>query len=76
MQSEDGIAQTLFWKNLNVVMTENGVPNVNFKGFMANSVQANWNVVRMVYGDGDPSLPMVNRKRTCFFFIGLRSWIR
>ena len=60
IQSEDGAAQTLFWKNLNVVMADNGVPNVNFKGFMAD-----WNVVRIIYGDGDPSLPMVAREHTC-----------
>ena len=41
MQSEDGAAQILFWINLNSVMTENGVPNVNFKGFIVNSAQAN-----------------------------------
>ena len=67
MQSEDGAAQTLFWENLNVVMAENGVPKTNFKGFMADSAQANWNAVRRVYGDGDPSLPMVARERTCLF---------
>ena len=45
-------------------MAENVVPNVNFKGFMANSVETNWNAVRMTYGDGDPSLPMVTRECT------------
>jgi hypothetical protein len=40
MQSEDGATQVLFWENLNAVMAENGVPNVNFKGFMADSAQA------------------------------------
>ena len=48
-------------------MANNGVPNVNFKGFMANNTQAIWNTVRMIYGDGDPSLPMVVRERTCHF---------
>jgi hypothetical protein len=41
MQSEDGVAQTLFWENLNSVMLENGVSKVNFMGFMANSAQTN-----------------------------------
>ena len=41
MQSEDGLVQILFWKNLNSVMAKNGVPNVNFKGFITDSVQAN-----------------------------------
>ena len=67
MQSEGGAVQTFFWENLNVVMAENGVPKTNFKGFMADNAQANWNAVRMVYGDGDPSLPMVARERTCLF---------
>jgi hypothetical protein len=67
MQSEDGIAQIFFWENLNSVMAENSVPNVNFKGFMADSAQANWNEVRTIYGDGDPSLPIVARERTCLF---------
>jgi hypothetical protein len=29
--------------------------NPNFKGFMANNVQANWNVVQILYGSGDAS---------------------
>jgi hypothetical protein len=48
-------------------MAENGVLNVNFKGFMADSAQANWNAVKTIYGDGDPNLPMVARERTCLF---------
>ena len=62
MQSKDGTAQSLFWENLNVVMAKNSVPNVNFKGFIAN-----WNGVTAIYGDGDPSLPMVARERTRIF---------
>jgi hypothetical protein len=34
------------------------------KGFMADSAQANWNVVQIVYGSGDPKVPMENRERT------------
>jgi hypothetical protein len=48
-------------------MLENGVPNVNFKGFVADSAQANSIVVRKIYGDGDPSVPLEGRERTCFF---------
>ena len=43
------------------------MPNVNFKDFMADNAQANWNVVRMMYGDKNPSLPMVNCECTCIF---------
>ena len=67
MQSEDGTTQILFWENLNVVMVENGVSKVMFKGFMADSAQANWNEVRMIYSNGDPTLSMVAHEHICFF---------
>ena len=67
MQSKDGAAQVLFWENMNSVMVENGVPNINFKGFMVDSAQANWNAVKAIYKDGDPSLSMVAREHTCLF---------
>ena len=34
---------------------------------MADSAQANWNVVRIIYGSGDASKKMVDRERTCSF---------
>ena len=34
---------------------------------MADSAQANWNAVRIVYGGGDPTVPMENCERTCLF---------
>ena len=49
-------------------MAENNVPNINFKGFITNSAQANWNAVRTIYRDDDPSLPMVTRERTYLFY--------
>src|SRR5450631_2510022 len=48
-------------------MAQHGVHKVNFKGFMADSAQANWNVVRIIYGSGDASEKMVDRERTCLF---------
>ena len=48
-------------------MLENGVPNVNFKRFMANSAQTNWIAVRKIYEDGDPSIPLEGREHTCIF---------
>jgi len=39
-------------------MAEHGVHNVNFKGFMADSAQANWNDVHEIYGTGDKTVPM------------------
>jgi hypothetical protein len=46
-------------------MKKNGVEKPNFKGFMADSVQANWNAVQIVYGNGDSKVPMENQERTC-----------
>jgi hypothetical protein len=68
MQSEDAVAQTVFKKNLNDVMAKHGVPEPKFNGFMANSVQANWNAIRVLYGSGDATIPMKDRERTCFFY--------
>jgi hypothetical protein len=34
---------------------------------MADSSQANWNAIRIVYGSGDASIPMLNKERTCLF---------
>jgi hypothetical protein len=41
MQSEDAVAQSVFWKNLNDVMAKHGIPEPMFKGFMADNAQAN-----------------------------------
>jgi hypothetical protein len=67
MQSEDVVAQSVVWKNLNALMAQHGVDKMNFKGFMTDSAQANWNVVRIIYGSGDASEKMVDRERTCLF---------
>ena len=42
-----------------------GFSSPNFKAFMADSAQANWNAVRIVYGSGDPTMKMVDRERSC-----------
>jgi hypothetical protein len=44
-----------------------GVTNLNFKGFMACSAQGNWNVLRIIYEYGDPTVAMINKEQTCFF---------
>lgn len=67
MQSEDTEGQVIMWRCLNRVMERNDLLNPNFKGFMADSAQANWNAVRIVYGSGDPSVKMIDRERTCLF---------
>ena len=66
-QYEDKDAQVIFWKNLNHVVALHGVLNPKFKGFMVDSAQANWNVVRTVYSSGDPKVPMNGCERTCLF---------
>jgi hypothetical protein len=43
-------------------MANNGVPNPNFKGFMANKAHANYNAIQIVYGSKDVSELMVNRE--------------
>jgi len=67
MQSEDCDAQIVFWKNLNAVMERNGVVHTNFKGFIADSAQANWNAVWVIYGNGKKEDRMDDRERTCQF---------
>ena len=67
MQSKDVAAQSVVWKNLNALMAQHGVHKVNFKGFMADNAQTNWNVVRIIYGSGDACEKMVDRERTCLF---------
>ena len=75
MQSEDAWAQIIFWENFNDVMLENGVPNVIFKGFMADSAQANWIDVRKIYGDVTHLFPS-RVASVHVFFIGLPIWIK
>lgn len=58
-----------------LMMAVNGMANVNFKVFMAESVQANWNVIQKIYIIGDMSLSMVGCERT-YHSIGLLAWIR
>jgi hypothetical protein len=52
---------------LNEMMLRHEFPKPNFKGFMANNAQANWNVVKIVYGFQDPSIRMVDKEHTCLF---------
>ena len=66
-QSEDKDVQIIFWKNLNHIMARHDVPSPQFQGFMADSAQANWNAVQIVYGSGDSKVPMLSRERTCYF---------
>jgi hypothetical protein len=68
MQSEDIKVQYIMWRELNNLMAKNGVENTNFKGFMVDSAQANWNAIRTVYGSGDPKVAIENREHTCLIY--------
>jgi hypothetical protein len=48
MQSKDMKVQCIMWRELNDLMRKNSMENPNFKGFMADSAQANWNAVQIV----------------------------
>jgi hypothetical protein len=45
MQSKDTKAQCKLLRKLDVVALKKGITNLNFKGFMADSVQVNWNAI-------------------------------
>lgn len=64
---EDAQTQTICWENLYVIMLENGVANVNFKGFMVDNTHAKQLSVRKIYGDSDPYVSMEGRQHTCLF---------
>jgi hypothetical protein len=67
MQYEDIDIQCDTWCKLKKMMVKNGVLNPNFKDFMANIAQANWNIMWIVYGSGDPSEPTIDMEQTwCF----------
>ena len=68
MQSENTKVQCIMWREFNDLMRKNDVENSNFKGFMAGNAQANWNIVRIVYGSGNPKVPMENCECTCLLY--------
>jgi hypothetical protein len=67
MQFEDTKAQCVLWQKLNKVMFMKGVPNLKLKGFMVDNTEVNWNTIRIMYGNRDPSELMVEREQTCYF---------
>jgi hypothetical protein len=52
MQFEDIEAQRLMWTKFNETMLKHKFPKPNFKGFMDDNPQANWNMIKIVYGFG------------------------
>jgi hypothetical protein len=69
MQSKDTKVQWLMWTKLNETMLKHGFPKLNFKGFMDDSAQANWNTIKIVYGSKDPFIKMVDKEYTCLFHL-------
>ncbi len=67
MQFEDTEAQQIMWPKFNDIMQKHGFPKPNFKGFMVDNTQANWNVMRIIYGSGDPFMRMIDKEYTCLF---------
>jgi hypothetical protein len=57
----------MLWKNLNVAMARHDVLESKFLGFMADSAQADWNAVRVIYNNGDITIPMKDQEKTCLF---------
>ncbi len=52
MLFEDTKAQQIIYTKLNETMLKHKLPKPNFKGFMVNNAQANWNAIKIVYGYG------------------------
>jgi hypothetical protein len=55
-------AQCILLKKLNAIVLKKGVTNPNFKWFMVDSAQANWNVVHIVYGIRDCTVEMIDKE--------------
>jgi hypothetical protein len=55
------------WNALGKVMKERGVRNVNFKGFMVDCAQANFNAIKTLFRSGYPKLLMENQECTCLY---------
>lgn len=65
MKAKDKLPQGLFWKLINnKTCLKYGIETVDFRGFMADGVQTNWNAVREVYSEGKPN-PL--KEQTCCF---------
>jgi len=53
------------WRSLNEVMERNGMVVTNFKGFIGDSAQANWNAIQIIYNSGNLKTEMLNREWMC-----------
>jgi hypothetical protein len=55
------------WTKLNETMLKHKFPKLDFKGFMVDKTQTNWNVVIIIYGSKDPFVRMVDKECTYLF---------
>jgi hypothetical protein len=69
MQSKGLEVQQVMWTKLNDTMLKHMFLKSNFKGFTVDNAQANWNMVIIVYGLGDPFMRMVDKESTCLFHL-------
>ena len=67
MMCEMADAQEQMWVSMLALLRQHGLEDVNFKGFMADNAQANFNAVRRIFGSGDKNIPMEGKERTCQF---------
>ncbi len=54
-------------QSFNETMLKHKFPKPDFKGFMVDSAQINWNAVIIIYGLKDPSIKIVDKECTCLF---------
>ncbi len=66
MQFEDTETQQLMWTKLNETMLKHEFSKPNFKGFMVDSAQTNWNIVKIVHDLGDLFIKMIDKKCTVY----------
>jgi hypothetical protein len=66
-ESKDTKVQQIMWTKLNETMLKHEFPKPNYKGFMANKAQANWNAIKIVYGFRHLFVKMVEKACTYFF---------
>jgi hypothetical protein len=59
------------WKNLNEKMLKHKFLKPNFKGFMVDNEEANWNTVKIVYGSEAPFLSRWLIRSVLIYSIGV-----
>ena len=55
--------QEQMWMLMLALFRRHGLENVNFKGFMVDSAQENFNAIRKIFGFGDKNILMEDKER-------------